>query len=97
MLLFIFCLSCLVFPHFVFPVRLRTVLSLTPVKCFASWVYASSKVNLLCPRAKTRDLFFLEDFLSNPLVFVNEYVPLTTSAAASNVLVSSSTRFRQTD
>ena len=96
MLLFKFCLSCLVFPHFVFPVRLRTVLSLTPVKCFASWV-CQLKSNLIMPSSKNQGPFFLEDFLSNPLVFVNEYVPLTTSAAASNVLVSSSTRFRQTD
>ena len=39
-----YCLSCLVFSHFVFPVRLRSASSLAPVNCFASWLYASSKV-----------------------------------------------------
>ena len=44
-LLFIFYyLSCLVFSHFAFPVRLRSASSLEPVNCSASWVYASSKV-----------------------------------------------------
>ena len=57
MLLFKFCLSCLVFPHFVFPVRLRTVLSLTPVKCFASWV-CQLKSNLIMPSSKNQGPVF---------------------------------------
>ena len=62
-LLFIFyCLSCLVFSHFEFPVRLLTVLSLESVNCFASWV-----CQLL--GQKNRDIFFLEDFLSKRRFF----------------------------
>ena len=57
-LLFIFyCLSCLLFSHFEFPVRLLTVLSLEPVNCFASWV-CQLKSNLVMPSGKKTGIYF---------------------------------------
>ena len=90
MLLFIFCLSCLVFKHFVFAVKLRTVLSQAPVK-FLLQGYAKS--NLITPSSKNQEFgFFWRLSVQSPLIGL--YVPLTSSAAVSNALVSSSTRFR---
>ena len=57
-LLFIFyCLSCLVFSHFEFSVRLLTVLSLEPVNCFASLV-CQLQSKLVMPSGKKTGIYF---------------------------------------
>ena len=82
----LFVMSC------IFTLCVSCVLGLTPVKCFASWV-CQLKSNLIMPSSKNQGPVFSGRLSVQSVSCVNEYVPLTTSAA----VVSSSTRFRQTD
>ena len=72
-----------------FPVTLRTVLSQAPVKLLQGY----AKSNLIMPSSKNQEFgFFWRLSVQSPLIGL--YVALTSCAAVSNALVSSSTRFR---